>query len=73
MTSSSVCSDNINVLYNNQFKLIFGRGTNQMELMCQRANIPGIKINEQNQPTTLGTTVPIPTMGINFESLNIEL
>lgn len=66
------CSDNINILYNNQFKLVFGRGTNQLEIMCQRANIPGIKANEQNQPTTLGTVVPVPTLGVNFEPLNIE-
>ena len=72
MTAPTTCADNINVLYNNQFKLIFGRGTNQMEIMCQRANIPGIKVNEQNQPTTLGTTIPVPTMGVNFEPLNIE-
>tara|TARA_R110000868_G_scaffold139430_8_gene354241 strand:+ start:3997 stop:4554 length:558 start_codon:yes stop_codon:yes gene_type:complete len=72
MSSTSSCSNNINILYNNQFKLVFGRGTNQMELMCQKANIPGIKINEQNQPTTLGTTIPIPTMGVNFDALSIE-
>lgn len=66
------CSDNINILYNNQFKLVFGRGTNQMELMCQRANIPGIKANEQNQPTVLGTTIPVPTLGVNFDPLNVE-
>jgi hypothetical protein len=66
------CSDNINILYNNQFKLVFGRGTNQFELMCQRANIPGIKANEQNQPTTLGTTIPVPSLSVNFEPLNVE-
>lgn len=66
------CADNINILYNNQFKLVFGRGTNQMELMCQRANIPGIKLNDQPQPTTLGTTIPIPTLGVVFEPLSVE-
>jgi len=66
------CSDNINVLYNNPFKLVFGRGTSQMELMCQRANIPGIRLNEQAQPTVLGTTIPVPTLGISFEPLSIE-
>lgn len=66
------CADNINVLYNNQFKMVFGRGTNQMELMCQRANIPGIRLNEQSQPTVLGTTIPVPTLGVTFETLNVE-
>jgi hypothetical protein len=72
MAAPTNCFDNINILYNNQFKLVFGRGTNQMELMCQRANIPGIKVNEQTQPTTLGTTIPIPTMGVSYEPLTIE-
>jgi hypothetical protein len=66
------CTDNINILYNNQFKLVIGRGTKQMELMCQRASLPGIKINSQTQPTTLGTTIPVPSLSVAHEPLNIE-
>ena len=43
-----------------------------MELMCQRANLPGISVPDQNQPTVLGVTVPVPTMSANFELLNVE-
>jgi len=68
----SLCSSNTNPLYNSYFRLIFGRGTKQMELMCQRANLPGIGIPDQPQPTTLGTTIPVPTMVANFETLNVE-
>jgi hypothetical protein len=68
----ATCFDNINVLYNNQFKLVFGRGTDQMELMVQRANIPGIRVSDQPQPTTLGTTIPVPSLAVAFEPLNVE-
>jgi hypothetical protein len=59
-------------MYNSYFRLVFGRGTKQMELMCQRANLPGISVPDQPQPTTLGTTIPVPTMVANFETLNVE-
>ncbi len=68
----SICSSNINPLYNSYFRLIFGRGTKQMELMCQRANLPGIAVPDQNQPTVLGVNIPVPTMSANFELLNVE-
>ena len=70
--TDSPCADNINILYNNQFKLVFGRGTKQMELMCQKANLPGIRIGEQVQPTTLGTTIPVPSLAVTHEPLNVE-
>ena len=59
-------------MYNSYFRLIFGRGTKQMELMCQRANLPGIGISDQPQPTTLGITIPVPTLSANFELLQTE-
>jgi hypothetical protein len=68
----TTCSPNINPLYNSYFRLIFGRGTKQMELMCQKVNIPGISIGDQPQPTTLGTTIPVATQSIQFELLNVE-
>jgi hypothetical protein len=68
----TTCVDNINPLYNNPFKIVFGRGTNQMEFMVQKANLPGISLNDTPQPTTLGTTIPIPTMAVVHEPLVIE-
>lgn len=68
----TVCKNNINPLYNNYFKLTFSRGTTQFELMCQRANLPGITVGETKQPTTLGTTIPIPTLSATFEPLKVE-
>jgi hypothetical protein len=68
----STCSPNLNPLYNSYFQLIFGRGTKKMELMCQKVNVPGISIGDQPQPTTLGTTIPIPTLSIQFELLTAE-
>jgi hypothetical protein len=66
------CTTNLNPLYNSYFNLFFGRGTKQFELNCQKANLPGCTIPEVNQPTTLGTTIPIPTMQFNYETLNVE-
>ena len=65
----TVCKNNINPLYNNYFRLTFSRGTSQFELMCQRVTLPGLSIGETKQPTTLGTTIPIPTLAANFEPL----
>ena len=68
----SSCITNINPLYNSYFRLIFGRGTNQMELLCQRANLPGIAVPDQPQPTRYGTTIPVPNMTANFDPLSVE-
>jgi hypothetical protein len=68
----AVCSTNTNPLYNSYFRLVFGRGTSQMELMCQKVNLPGISIPDQPQPTRLGTTIPVPNMVANFEPLSVE-
>lgn len=68
----SLCSSNVNPLYNSYFRLVFGRGTNQMELLCQRANLPGLTVPDQPQPTRLGVTIPVPNMTVNFDPLNIE-
>ncbi len=43
-----------------------------MELMCQKVSLPGISIGDQPQPTTLGTNIPVPTLGIQFEPLSVE-
>lgn len=66
------CSTNINPLYNNFFRLVFGRGTKEMELMCQRVTLPGIGVPDLTQPTTLGTTVPYASTALNFEPLKVE-
>lgn len=66
------CIPNLNPLYNSYFTLFFGRGTKQFELNCQKANLPGCTVPDVNQPTTMGTTVPVPTMQFNYETLNVE-
>jgi hypothetical protein len=66
------CIPNINPLYNSYFTLVFGRGTQQFELNCQKANLPGCTIPDTNQPTIFGTTIPVPTMQFNYETLNVE-
>jgi len=43
-----------------------------MELMAQKANLPGISIPDQPQPTTLGITIPIPTLSAAFDPLTVE-
>jgi len=40
--------------------------------MCQRANLPGISVPDLVQPTTLGTTIPVPSMVAGFEPLAVE-
>lgn len=66
------CIPNINPLYNSYFTLRFGRGTTQFELNCQKANLPGCTVPDTKQPTIFGTTVPVPTMQFNYETLNVE-
>ena len=66
------CISNINPLYNSYFTLVFGRGTRQFELNCQKANLPGCTVPDTSQPTIFGTTVPVPTMQFNYETLNTE-
>jgi hypothetical protein len=43
-----------------------------MELMCQKVNVPGISVPDQTQPTILGTTIPVPSMTVQFEPLTVE-
>lgn len=66
------CISNINPLYNSYFTLVFGRGTKQFELNCQKANLPGCTVPDTNQPTIFGTTIPVPTLQFNYETLNVE-
>ena len=68
----TTCVDNINPLYNNPFKMVFGRGTSAMEFMIQKANLPGISLPDVPQPTIFGTTIPVPTTAIVHEPLAIE-
>ena len=68
----TTCSSNINTLYNNYFNIKFNRGTKQFELMCQRVNMPGIGVPEIDQATTLGTTIPVPSLIATFEPLTVE-
>lgn len=65
------CTTNLNPLYNNYFSIRFDRGTKQFELMCQKANLPGISSPDIPQPTTLGTTIPVPSLVASFEPLDV--
>jgi hypothetical protein len=69
---TTTCNGNINPLYNSYFSLKFKRGTDQFELLCQRANLPGIKVPDLVQPTTLGTVVPVPSLSAVFDPLTVE-
>lgn len=76
----TTCYDSINPLYNNPFSFTLNRKsyngdnskTSTLDLMVQQVNLPGISVPDQPQPTVLGTTIPIPTMAVSFEPLNIE-
>ena len=70
--SSNPCQSNTNLLYNNYFQLKILRGTSVLELMVTKANLPGITIPDQAQPTIFGTTIPVPTMSAQFEPLYVE-
>jgi hypothetical protein len=70
--SDIVCQDNIDPLYGNYFKLVFNRGTETLELLIQKTNLPGVTILDQPQPTIFGTTIPIPTLAIQYDTLTIE-
>ena len=39
---------------------------------AQTANIPGISINQVEQPTIMGRTIPWDSHGINYEPLNLQ-
>jgi hypothetical protein len=71
MTSLN-CQDNLNPLYNNYYKLEILRGTKKLELMVQKANLPGLTIPDQAQPTIFGTTIPVPSMTVQYEPLSVE-
>jgi hypothetical protein len=70
--STNPCQDNTNNLYANYFSFKIERGTNSLELMTQKVNLPGVTVPDQSQPTIFGTTVPIPTMVIQYEPLVVE-
>lgn len=65
------CTTNFNPLYNNYFSIRFDRGTKQFEILCQKVNIPGVASPDLTQPTTLGTTIPVPSLVADFEPLDI--
>ncbi len=75
----TTCYDSIDPLYNNAFSFTLNRKssnpdaqTDTLDLMVQQINLPGVGISDQPQPTIFGTTIPIPTLGISFEALNVE-
>jgi len=39
---------------------------------AQTANIPGISINQVEQPTVMGRTIPWDSHGLNYEPLNLQ-
>ena len=43
-----------------------------MTYFAQTANIPGISINQVEQPTVMGRTIPWDAHGLNYEPLNLQ-
>lgn len=70
--TANPCQTNTDLLYNNYFQLKILRGTTVLELMVTKANLPGITIPDQAQPTIFGTTIPVPTMSVQYEPLYVE-
>lgn len=70
--TATPCKDNINFLYGNYFRLFINRKTQPLELMVTKTNLPGVSLPEQNQPTIFGTTIPVPSMTIQYEPLSVE-
>jgi hypothetical protein len=70
--TTNPCQSNTNNLYANYFSFKIERGSDPLELMVQKANLPGITVPDQAQPTIFGTTVPVPTMTVQYEPLVVE-
>jgi hypothetical protein len=63
---------NINPLLTNTYRFSIGRGDEKLTLFGQGVGIPGVKLNTQPQPTTLGIQIPVAVNTFNFEPLNLE-
>lgn len=63
---------NINPLFTNAFKFTIDRGDDKLEIFCQATGLPGMKLNNQPQPTTLGVQIPVAVNTLNFDPLTIE-
>jgi hypothetical protein len=70
--TATPCKDNINFLYGNYFRLFINRTTKPLELMVTKTNLPGVSLPDQNQPTIFGTTIPVPSMTVQYEALSVE-
>ena len=51
--------------------MTLGRGDDKLVLFGQNVSVPGIQMNTQPQPTTLGTQIPISVNTFNFEALSL--
>ena len=63
---------NINPLYTNAYKFVLGRGNDKLELFGQMVSVPGVQLNTQPQPTTLGTQIPIAVNTFTFDPLSLN-
>ena len=77
----STCQTSFSNLYGNYFIFSVNRptegqsntpSTEILELMVQKVNLPGLTVPDVPQPTTLGITIPVPTLAVQYESLNVE-
>ena len=63
---------NINPLLTNAYKFDIKRGDDKLSLFGQGVVLPGLKLNVQPQPTTLGIQIPVAVNTFNFEPLALE-
>ena len=63
---------NINPLFSNCYNFTLGRGDEKLELFGQSISIPGVQLNTQPQPTTLGTQIPIAVNTFTYEPLSLN-
>jgi hypothetical protein len=63
---------NINPLQTNYYNFSISKGDENIKLFCQSIALPGIQLNTQQQPTILGTQIPVAVNTFSFEPLKVE-
>ena len=61
----------LNTLQPNEFRVVFHRIPN-LVYFCQKANLPGITINESNFPSPYATPIRHPMGGLVYENFEME-
>jgi hypothetical protein len=63
---------NINPLFSNCYNFSIDRGDDKLQLFGQQASVPGLALNMQPQPTTLGVQIPIAVNTYDFSPLELN-